>query len=52
MIWLEIVIGFAVPMAWGAWQLIDLRRERKRDEFAATGGARTEPRRAGGTDPS
>ncbi len=32
MIWLEIVIGFAILMAWGVWQLIDLKRETRKDE--------------------
>ncbi len=35
MIWIEIVIGFAVPMAWGVWQLIDLRREARKDAAKA-----------------
>lgn len=28
---LEIVLGFGVPLAWGVWQLISLRREKARD---------------------
>jgi len=28
---LEIVLGFGVPLAWGIWQLISLRREKARD---------------------
>ena len=32
LIWLEIVIGFAVPIGYGVWQLIDLKREKRRDE--------------------
>ncbi|MEO8936248.1 MAG: hypothetical protein ABI277_06190 [Burkholderiaceae bacterium] len=32
MIWIEVVLAFAVPVGWGVWQLIDLRRERRRDE--------------------
>lgn len=31
-IWLEIVLGFAVPIAWGLWELWSLRRLRQRDE--------------------
>lgn len=31
MIWLEVVLGFLVPVGWGVWQLIDLRRERRKD---------------------
>ncbi|RZU02847.1 hypothetical protein [Rivibacter subsaxonicus] len=27
---IEIVLGFGVPIAWGVWQLIDLRRENRR----------------------
>ena len=28
---LEIMLGFGVPLAWGFWQLISLRREKARD---------------------
>ena len=28
---LEIFLGFGVPIAWGVWELIALRRERRRD---------------------
>jgi len=31
LITLEIVLGFGVPLAWGVWQLIDLRRYREKD---------------------
>jgi len=36
LIWIEIVVGFAVPIAWGVWQLWDLRRERRRDAAKAS----------------
>ena len=38
-IWIEIVLGFAVPIAWGVWQLVDLKREKKKDaaKRSATG---------------
>ena len=29
MIWLEIIVGFAVPFAWGLWELHALKRESK-----------------------
>jgi len=43
LIWLEIVIGFAVPVAWGVWQLRDLRREKRLDEAKRAASDR-EPR--------
>jgi len=36
LIWIEILIGFAVPMAWGVWQLIDLKREARKDKAKRT----------------
>ncbi len=34
---IELVVGFGVPIAWGVWQLISLRRDNRRaaDEAAA-----------------
>ncbi len=32
LIWIEVVLGFVVPVGWGVWQLIELRRLRRRDE--------------------
>ncbi len=32
LITLEIVLGFGVPVAWGVWQLIELRRLKRRDQ--------------------
>ncbi len=29
---LELFLGFGVPLAWGVWQLISLRREKARDQ--------------------
>lgn len=29
MIWLEVVLGFAVPVGWGLWELYALRRDRE-----------------------
>ena len=29
MIWLEAVLGFAVPVGWGLWELHALRRDRE-----------------------
>lgn len=26
---LELVLGFAVPLAWGVWQLVSLRRDQR-----------------------
>lgn len=31
-IWFEVLVGFAIPVGWGVWQLIDLKREKKRDD--------------------
>lgn len=28
---LEIFLGFGVPLAWGIWELVSLRREQRRD---------------------
>jgi predicted membrane-bound mannosyltransferase len=37
---IEIVVGFGVPIAWGVWQLISLRRDnRKAAEEAAAKAA-------------
>jgi len=27
---LEVVLGFAVPLGWGVWELLSLRRDRRR----------------------
>jgi hypothetical protein len=32
LITLEIFLGFGVPVAWGVWQLVELRRLKKQDE--------------------
>ena len=42
MIWIEVVLGFAVPIAWGVWQLWDLRRERQRDAAKREQAARVD----------
>ncbi len=39
MIWLEVVLGFAVPIGFGVWQLLDLRRERRLDAEKAAARA-------------
>lgn len=39
---LEIVLGFLVPLAWGVWQLVELRRLKRRDQERAA-AARPEP---------
>ncbi len=41
MIWLEVVVGFAVPLGWGVWQLWDLRREKRRDAAKAGDAGRS-----------
>lgn len=33
------LLGFGLPLAFGFWQLHDLRRERLKDEAKALGGA-------------
>ncbi len=42
LIWIEVVLGFAVPIAWGVWQLWDLRRERQRDAAKREQAARVD----------
>ena len=32
---LEVVLGFVVPVGWGVWELMSLRRERERDRLEA-----------------
>jgi hypothetical protein len=32
---LEVVLGFVVPVGWGVWELMSLRRERERDRLKA-----------------
>ncbi len=49
LIWLEVLLGFVIPVGFGAWQLLDLRRERRLDaakaaaEAASTGTDRPRP---------
>jgi hypothetical protein len=31
-IWLEVVLGFAIPVGWGVWELVSLKREKQRDK--------------------
>ena len=31
LIWIEVVLGFAVPVGWAVWQFVSLRREQARD---------------------
>ena len=35
LIWIEVVLGFAVPVGWAVWQLVSLRREQARDREEA-----------------
>jgi hypothetical protein len=35
LIWLEIVLGFGAPLAWGFWELYALRRDKRRAERQA-----------------
>lgn len=37
LIWLEIVLGFGVPVAWGVWELYKLRRDRLQAERDVAG---------------
>lgn len=44
LIWLEIVLGFGAPLAWGGWELYALRRDRaaaRRQAAAAPTGDAT-----------
>ena len=40
MIWIEVVLGFAVPVGWGLWQLWDLKRERRKDALKKDAASR------------
>ncbi len=44
LIWLEVVLGFGVPVGWAVWQLVSLRREQRRDREAAGRDAGEPPR--------
>lgn len=35
LIWIEVVLGFGVPVGWAVWQLVSLRREQARDRAEA-----------------
>ncbi len=48
---LEIVLGFAVPLGWGVWQLIDLRREREADRRKADLARQAEQAASAGIKP-
>jgi hypothetical protein len=39
---LEVVLGFAVPVGWGVWELMSLRRDRRRQERTAGDTPQTE----------
>ena len=45
---LEIVLGFGVPVAWGVWELLALRRLKRRDEEARAIAAAQAATAAGG----
>jgi hypothetical protein len=45
---LEIVLGFLVPLAWGVWQLVELRRLERRDRERVVAAAARE----GGAGPA
>ena len=36
---IEVVVGFAVPVAWAIWQLVSVRRELQRDRDKAAEAA-------------
>ena len=36
---LEILVGFGIPIAWGVWELVSLRREQTRDREKAAKAA-------------
>ena len=44
LIWLEVVLGFGVPVGWAVWQLVTLRREQARDREAAASAEPPETR--------
>lgn len=46
LIWLEILLGFGAPLAWGCWELYALRRDRaaaRRQAAAAPADDATAP---------
>jgi hypothetical protein len=40
---LEVVLGFVVPIGWATWELISLRRDRKRQEREAKARGNPDP---------
>jgi hypothetical protein len=40
---LEVVLGFVVPVGWGVWELMSLRRDRRRQERADTEASQAKP---------
>jgi hypothetical protein len=40
---LEVVLGFAVPLGWGVWELLSLRRDRRRRQQVAEDAPKTHP---------
>ncbi len=44
---IEVVLGFVVPVGWGVWELMSLRRERRRDAEAAAVSAASASRPTG-----
>jgi len=43
LIWLELVLGFAVPLAWGLRELLLLRRDKRSAEAEADAARHREP---------
>ncbi len=47
---LEILVGFGIPIAWGVWELVSLRREQARDREKAAKAAAKEDAEAAKSD--
>ena len=51
LIWLEVVLGFAAPLAWGVWQLVSLRRDQREADAQRQAEQRLADRQSDATTP-
>lgn len=49
-IWIEIVLGFGVPVGWGLWELYALRRDKRRAALATQDERQAAPERDAAAD--
>ena len=38
---IEIFLGFGVPLVWGVWELISLKREKEKDKLKSAAASET-----------